>query len=251
MVSTRLAAICAACSLGAIAAPYNPDTHNALIEQAAVILSNDGRSRYADWTNTYLADLQAGSEWADLGLGTFGGVPWNAATHYCDPWGRGLFIGSWYLPSGATVANQFMVYAASAWVLGDRHAAAKYLGVVCHLVEDMTVPHHSNCTPFFGHSSYEGKCSDWSDPSSSRYASMMATSGGLYDFNALKSAGSWVLESTGASYGLFPLCDTLNPTWLTWWIVKDDLPKVAKQMMPFAERKTAGAIAWFLWMAGY
>lgn len=251
MIRVRLAAICAASLLGAIAAPYNSDAHDAIIEQSALILRNDGRVRFASWTDTYQTDLEDGSEWADLGLGTFGGIPWNAATHYCDPSGRGLFVGAAYLPSGATVANQYMTLALAAWALGDRHAAAWRLGVVCHLVEDMTVPHHSNCTPLFGHSGYESKCSDWCDSSSTRYGSVMVTSGGLYDFNPLKSAGTWVIESSTASYGLFPYVDTLNPTWLTWWIVKDDQLRVAKQMMPLAERKTAGVVAWFLWMVAY
>lgn len=222
-------------------------THNYFFDQAETILRNDRYWTAADWTRTYLDDLQDGSHWADWGGGNAFGIPWSAYNHYCNPWGWGM-PGALSAAQLADIAFDAAIYQ---WSRGRYSDAAFALGVACHMVQDATVPHHSNVTCLDGHSWYERRCDNYADPWHRRYNAVTVISGGRYDWRWNKLPSQWVLECAAQSQPLLPRCNQRNPTWWWPWETRDDTVYVASRMMPLAQRETAGLIAWFLWRVRY
>jgi hypothetical protein len=224
--------------------------HEFIFNRVERILRNDGYSRYADWTKNNLSHLKDGSYKADHSADLFG-IPFSASNHYMDRWGNGLF---YMFMAAGDLADLFVEAAFVAWYSGDRNAAATLLGAVCHLVQDATVPHHACLTPWDWHSQYESKFDTYTDKDSlDNPTALTALSGGHYNWDWRWWRYPWdrVQQCADYSDGYLKYVNGLNHEWYRWWETDDDPWKVAKEMSPYAQRETAGLIAWFLWMVGY
>jgi hypothetical protein len=163
------------------------DTHAFLIQQGAVILGNDGRSRISAFLSSadpqapmartsagrpttrhesYLWRLELGARDADRSLKAK-----HMPDHFFNWWthsGKGLVAGT----SAATWAEQQFAQAVKEWHAGDQSLAMYHLGAATHLVDDACAPpHESLFVP--NHRAYE----NWI---LARQARQKVTSGGVY-----------------------------------------------------------------------
>jgi hypothetical protein len=235
------------------------DTHAFLLQQAAIILRNDGRTAAADFLNaedpaapfatnpdrsrsstheSYLWRAQLGARDADRVL-----KKQQMPDHFFNWWthsGKGLIAG----PSAATWAEQQFALARKLWASGDRSAAMYRLGAAAHLVGDACAPPHAS--PYVpNHRSYE----EWVV---ARQDAEAVTRGGIYreDFRATTGHGGdewssahtrgWVDECAHRSAEL--IFDTAQPP--------PDDPVGATQYVNTmdnfkdAQRLTAGYLIW-------
>lgn len=231
--------------------------HEAIFLVGEKILRNDGKLRAADWAQKYLPDMLYGSSVADHALDV-GGIPLAAANHYMDGLGRGLLWtpGFWglgifpywgFVPTPAgDLANSALRRAIAAWAVKDYHTAAQYLGIVCHLIQDASVPHHATLDPLNKHSEYESWCNDYMEDELTD-----ATTGGYYSRDWWYTPWSRVRDMAATAANYKDYVDGWNPAWWCPWVVKDDRKKAANALIPRAQRATAGMIDQFLWTVNY
>ena len=237
------------------------DTHALFLQQAVVILKNDGHVEVARFlrtadpnaprrrdaksgrlltsTESYLWRLQLGSHDADRVNKD------EMPDHFFNWWthsGKGLIAG----PSGATYAEEQFAEAKRLWSRGDRSGAMYHLGAAAHLVADAcTPPHASFLVP--KHRAYE----NWIVQ---HQASMTATSGGIYrdqfrvgtghggpDWSSDHTRG-WVDEC--AHHGSRYIPDGLQPP-SEDPILNEEAAIHTTTLLRFVQRLTAGYLAFF------
>lgn len=118
--------------------------HIFLINQALIILKNDGYIDEYKLFTPYQDDLNAGVVWADQDL--------KSTNHFYNPVKeKGLY-------GASNALKECISYYAAAltwWKKGDRRKALFFLGASCHLVQDVTVPQHVNVRLLKQHRKYE------------------------------------------------------------------------------------------------
>lgn len=237
------------------------DTHAFFLEQAVIILENDGHADLARFlrsadpkaplrrdaktghklttTESYLWRLQLGSHDADRVNKD------EMPDHFFNWWthsGKGLIAG----PSGATYAEEQFAEAKRQWARGDRSAAMYHLGAAAHLVADAcTPPHASFLVP--EHRAYENWIVD-------HQASMKATSGGIYRDQFRVGSGhggtewssdhtrGWVDEC--AHHGAEYIPDGLQPPSAETLLHKGAAGGTT-ELVQFVQRLTAGYLMFF------
>ncbi|MFW9962400.1 MAG: zinc dependent phospholipase C family protein [Candidatus Sifarchaeia archaeon] len=207
------------------------DPHDWLTLRAIDILGADGYSKISSEVDSYFGNLQDGSYDADWGQGEVGGHPLAAKDHYCDPltgWGlMGIF------QSAHFYAQEYFDKAVALYKGSDREAAYYNLGFAVHVLQDVTIPHHTRIwdTTQKGHEEYEayinGKRGDINNISGS----------GLYD--GATTASGWVRNNAGMSYGYHTYVNG-GPT-----SGNNNYGFVADILLPIAVRTTAGFLRFF------
>ncbi len=233
------------------------DTHAFLIQQANVILRNDGRTAISDFLDSpdptapylkvgdtrrresYLWRMQTAARDADRSLKSK-----YMPDHFFNWWthhGKGLIAG----PSAATWAEQQYAEAVRAWRAGDRSTAMYHLGAATHLVDDGCVPpHESQFVP--NHRRYENWLMARQDQvavtSGGRYAADFRVHGGHGgdDWSSAHTRG-WVDEC--AHHAAAYVINTIQPA--ADGPGEPNPPAGADGNFRFAQRMTAGYIAFF------
>lgn len=192
-------------------------THDFLFRQAVAILERDGLDRVAALARQGLDLLIAGSTWADDG--------WKNVTHMFDPdLGRGLR--GW--PSAVEACQSYVDLAALHFRQSDLDEALFHLGAACHIVQDLSEPHHAAVRLFDGHRAFE----HWARSQCHRFA---AWEGGVYGLG--KRAADWVVSNARVA-----------KPWLEQATARSGIEaweETASILLPLAQRTTAGFIQWF------
>lgn len=194
-------------------------THGFINRQALAILQADGRQREANWLGWYLVSLSEGCDWADSG--------WKNIGHMYDP-ETGMGLKGW--PSAPQMVREYWNQAARFYREGQMHQAAFYLGAAAHLVQDLCVPHHAAARVFAGHQAFEGYAR--------QYRHLFAVhANGIYDL--ARTPEGWVLQNANYTRAHYSHC-------LTSALEKVDMHSAVADLLPRAQRTTAGFIAFFL-----
>ncbi|MHA3964112.1 MAG: hypothetical protein AM325_011315 [Candidatus Thorarchaeota archaeon SMTZ1-45] len=207
------------------------DPHDWITLRAINILSSDGYSKISSEASLYFGDLQDGSYDADWEQGVIEGNPIAAKDHYCDPFtGLGLMG----IFKGAHIyAQEYFDKAVALYKGGNRKDAYYNLGFAVHVLQDVTVPHHTRIwdAKQDGHKEYEdyinGKKSDINKISGP----------GLYD--GATTASGWVRNNAGMSYGFHTFVNG-GPT-----SGNNNYEFAADSLLPIAVRTTAGFLRFF------
>ncbi|TEB06874.1 Phospholipase C precursor [Pelotomaculum schinkii] len=188
------------------------DTHLFCINQALLILKNDGAIQYARNISNYIEFLKQGVLWADKG--------WKNFSHYFDPVvNQGL--GPW--PDARLEFDNCFNKAITNWERGDKGRYYFYLGAASHLIQDLCVPHHAKGAAFSGHKEYE----NWV---LKNYNNFVVEAGGIY--NKIFTPSDWLLFNARLSRCYFPYVSNIGT---------DSSYKLATSvLLPLAQRSTAG-----------
>lgn len=207
----------AAAPLQGLIAPISA-THGFINRQAMAILAADGYMEEAAWLLRQINALCEGGDWADSG--------WKNVGHMYDPQtGRG-FKG-W--PSAPQMLRTYWEQARRYQAEGDEATAAFYLGAAVHIVQDLCVPHHAAATLWHGHREFEL----WA----ARYRHRFAVhTGGLY--NLARTPEGWVMANADYTRNNWSHC-------LTTTLARPLLHAAVGDLLPRAQRSTAGFIAYF------
>lgn len=194
-------------------------THSFINYQALAILRSDGHQRAADWLQAQIEPFCAGCDWAD--------TDWKNAGHMYDPAsGRGQKG----VPNAVEMLREYLDLALRLKADADQSQCAFYLGAAAHIVQDLCVPHHAAVTLWRGHRAFE----DWA----ARYRQQFAVfGGGLYDL--AESPEGWVIANAEYTLAHWSNC-------LTTHLGRPLLRAAVDDLLPRAQRSTAGFVAYFL-----
>ncbi|MGD9381534.1 MAG: zinc dependent phospholipase C family protein [Candidatus Thorarchaeota archaeon] len=131
------------------------DPHDWITFRAINILGSDGYSKISSEANSYFTDMQRGSYDADWGMGVIGGLPVAAKDHYCDPTtGFGFLM---IFQGAGSYAQGYFDKAVNFYKGGNKEEAYYNLGFAIHVLQDVTVPHHTQILDVEqkGHEDYE------------------------------------------------------------------------------------------------
>lgn len=188
------------------------DTHIFCINQALLILKNDGAISYARSISNYIDFLNKGVLWADKG--------WKNFSHYFDPVVcQGL--GPW--PDARLELEDFFNKSLTHFKRGDKGKYFFYLGAALHLIQDLCVPHHAKGVAFSGHKEYENWVLE-------KHHDFAVETGGIY--SKLANPSDWLFFNAKLSRYYFPYVTNLGT---------DTSYKLATStLLPLAQRSTAG-----------
>jgi len=139
--------------------------HKFINEQAVIILKNDGHDEAYRLMSRYLQAINAGVVWADQDF--------KSSDHFYNPdTQRGLFGNS----HARKECRTYYKAALKEYFQGHVKRAMFYLGAACHLIQDMTVPHHANVRLLDNHRSFE----KWIISAYRNYDEYKVYEGGIY-----------------------------------------------------------------------
>ncbi len=118
--------------------------HKFINMQAIAILRNESFIKEHDYFKEYIKPLNEGVSWADQDFKSS-----NHFYHFSK--GKGLYGFSNALMECKRYYSKSLAY----MKLGEIDKAFFYLGACCHLVQDMTVPHHVNNRLLDSHRNFE------------------------------------------------------------------------------------------------
>lgn len=118
--------------------------HKFINIQAVEILKNEGFIKEYEYFKTHIKPLNEGVSWADQDFKSS-----NHFYHFSK--GKGLYGFSDALTECKRYYNKSLAY----MKIGETDKALFYLGAACHLVQDMTVPHHVNNRLLDSHRGFE------------------------------------------------------------------------------------------------
>lgn len=196
-------------------------THLYISREAVDILKRDGLRRQAALLSANLEWLQRGVSWADTG--------WKNVAHYFNP-NSCCGINLW--PSAAAECERYFSSALACWRRGQLRRAMFFLGAAVHLVQDLCVPYHAGGVPFSGHQAFER----WAEDHCGDYPPEQGIYGN-YDTPA-----GWVAANAAASIVYLP--DLMSSS------DAEVFHRVSADMLPLAQRTTAGFYAFFLEKVG-
>lgn len=118
--------------------------HRFINIQAVVILENEGHHKAAHFYKAFIKALNVGATWADQDF--------KSINHfYHNEKQKGLYGFS----DSLSEAQKYMAKSLYFLEKGNLQRSVFYLGVFCHLSQDMTVPQHVNNRLLDSHKSYE------------------------------------------------------------------------------------------------
>lgn len=118
--------------------------HKFINMQAVEILKNEGYTKEYEFYKGNIKPLNEGVTWADQDFRSS-----NHFYHFSK--GKGLYGFSDALTECKKYYNKALAYMR----IGDKEKAIFYLGASCHLIQDMTVPHHVNNRLLNSHRQFE------------------------------------------------------------------------------------------------
>lgn len=234
---------------------WNNADHPFVVDQAAQILEKDFSVLLADYPDfqqyidDYLPKIKEGSSDADIFSTTvsdkvitirFFGQKYTVymptSEHYYDFGSqKGAFR---YFRSARQKAEEYYNTAKQKFSKNEYDDAFLFLGRAIHLVQDVTIPHHTEIG-VKALLNQEG-FANWLSGHRSEY---LVTSGGIYNE---ENIGTLVHNNAKTCNKLFDYVDGLTPKWYWPFGKKDDYGKVAGSCFTRAQKTTAGVIAMFL-----
>jgi PKD repeat protein len=205
-------------------------THQFMMDRIPIILENDGYPYLADYLILNLDQMKYGSMRADETI-------WDSREHYMDPSTHNGYL---TFKSAGTLAYETFTDAVTQWNLGFYTDALFNLGWSTHLVQDLTVPHHSYVTALNSHAEYEQFAYD-------NQQSYPVSSGGIYNFsfylpghyeNEL-SAMDWVDYNAHFSYSYYTYVNGPDGQG------DNDYAYAANILLPRAQKTSAGYVYMF------
>jgi phospholipase C len=118
--------------------------HKFINIQAVEILKNEGYTKEHEFFKEYIKPLNEGVTWADQDFKSS-----NHFYHFSK--GKGLYGFSDALTECKKYYNKSLAY----YKVKDTEKAMFFLGSSCHLIQDMTVPHHVNNKLLNSHRNFE------------------------------------------------------------------------------------------------
>jgi phospholipase C len=118
--------------------------HKFINIQAVEILKNEGYIKEHEFFKKYIKSLNEGVTWADQDFKSS-----NHFYHFSE--GKGLYGFSDALTEFKKYYNKALAYSK----IKDIEKSMFYLGSSCHLIQDMTVPHHVNNKLLHSHRNFE------------------------------------------------------------------------------------------------
>lgn len=194
-------------------------THAFINHQALAILKADGREREAQWLEWYLPAFNAGCDDADDG--------WKNVGHMYDP-STGTGLKGW--PSAPQVMREAWNLAVQSLRQSDPYGAAFHLGAAAHLVQDLCVPHHAAARVFAGHRRFEA----YAERHRQRFA---VHRDGLY--HLARTPEGWVIHNADYTRTHYSHCLSASTG-------PAEVDGAVADLLPRAQRSTAGFIAFFL-----
>ncbi|SFC28967.1 zinc dependent phospholipase C family protein [Clostridium uliginosum] len=144
--------------------------HKFINNQSLIVLKNDGHIEAYKLMKSYISDINAGVVWADQDL--------KSSNHFYNPYtNKGLYGSSDAKKEGIS----YYTRALNEYFHGNIKDSMFYLGVACHLIQDLTVPQHANVHLLNNHKSYE----NWVIRTHRYHDEFKIQEGGIY-FNSLK-----------------------------------------------------------------
>ena len=197
-------------------------THAFINRQARLILTTDGLSDIAARLQAWAPLLDRGSDWADGG--------WRNATHMYDPRrNRGL----WDWPAATAVCDEYFSRAVRAWRQGSARRTAFLLGAAAHVLQDLCVPHHAAARLLDGHAAFEAL-------GEGLRSAFPVYCGGRYGVAA--TPAGWVRANAWRALEYLPLT--------TGGAGPEPMAEAIADLLPLAQRTTAGFFAFFFETAG-
>lgn len=143
--------------------------HKFISNQALVILENDNKINTYMFIKKYFKYFIDGVVWADQDM--------KSSNHFYNPdKDKGLYGSS----NGKNECITYYSKALEEYKKNHIENSMFYLGASCHLIQDLTVPHHANIKLLKGHKSFE----NWIIRNHTLYEAFMINKGGIY-FNTL------------------------------------------------------------------
>jgi len=144
--------------------------HKFINEQSLIVLKNDGHMEAYILMKSYISDINAGVVWADQDL--------KSSNHFYNPYrNKGLYGSS----DAKKECISYYTRALDEYFQGNIKDSMFYLGVACHLIQDVTVPQHANVHLLNNHKSYE----NWVIRTHRHHDVFKIEEGGIY-FNSIK-----------------------------------------------------------------
>ncbi|AWK51749.1 phospholipase [Clostridium beijerinckii] len=144
--------------------------HKFINEQSLIVLKNDGHMEAYKLMKSYISDINAGVVWADQDL--------KSSNHFYNPYrNKGLYGSS----DAKKECIAYYTRALDKYSQGNIKDSMFYLGVACHLIQDVTVPQHANVHLLNNHKSYE----NWVIRTHRHHDVFKIEEGGIY-FNSIK-----------------------------------------------------------------
>ncbi|WP_252229874.1 MULTISPECIES: zinc dependent phospholipase C family protein [unclassified Clostridium] len=144
--------------------------HKFINTQSLIVLKNDGYMEGYKLMKSYISDINAGVVWADQDL--------KSSNHFYNPHrNKGLYGSS----DAKKECISYYTKALNEYFDGSIKNSMFYLGVACHLIQDLTVPQHANVHLLNNHKSYE----NWVIRTHKHHDEFKIEKGGIY-FNSLK-----------------------------------------------------------------
>ena len=144
--------------------------HKFINEQSLIVLKNDGHMEAYKLMKSYISDINAGVVWADQDL--------KSSNHFYNPYrNKGLYGSS----DAKKECISYYTRALDEYFQGNIKDSMFYLGVACHLIQDVTVPQHANVHLLNNHKSYE----KWVIRTHRHHDVFKIEEGGIY-FNSIK-----------------------------------------------------------------
>jgi phospholipase C len=192
--------------------------HKDLFDSVIIILHNDGKSLAYDTSKTYSEKIKYGLKLADDNFE-------NVQHSYNPITGHG-FTG---FKSAMTLSQETYNLAIQNWQNGDYNTSMVNLGVVIHLICDMSIPQHTNGSEYLFDSHLEFEAYD--EIHQSEY---FIDSSGNYDFKTITE----IMQDTSlTSHGLLKYVDGRNND--------DNFSYVENIIVPLRQRNTAGVVSLF------
>ncbi|HIU64197.1 MAG TPA: zinc dependent phospholipase C family protein, partial [Candidatus Avacidaminococcus intestinavium] len=189
-------------------------THEFCNSQALIILANDGYAEYAAFYNKYLSELNKGVYWADS--------DWKNINHYFNPaTGKGL----WHCTNAVETMQGYYHQALQLLYQHEIKKSIFFLGAALHLLQDLCEPHHARGKLLSGHKGFE----QWAQLNCAKF-----------------KINSGVLCNNTSSLAAFAIKNSkVGADFLSWVSNGEDQSKyevVAKELLPLAQRSTAGLL---------
>src|SRR5471030_3169737 len=118
--------------------------HKFINEQSLIVLKNDGHMEAYKLMKSYISDINAGVVWADQDL--------KSSNHFYNPYRNNGLYGS---SDAKKECISYYTRALNEYFHGNIKESMFYLGVACHLIQDVTVPQHANVHLLNNHKGYE------------------------------------------------------------------------------------------------
>jgi len=230
---------------------WNHPTHTFITEQAWQIFNNDNQKLleplqiYQSYVPDYLAKLTEGVLDADVHsttvsdqqitikfLGKKYTVYMPTSEHYYNPKnGKGALN---YFRTARQKAEEYYQLSITNWQNGDYTTSVYNLGRAMHMVQDVTLPHHTynGAEALLNQLGY----SDWLDK---HYNSYAVSNGATYNVTDI---GQLVHDNSLAAHPLLKYVDGLNPWWIFKIYTKDDYGKASQTLLPLAQKSCAGLL---------